>query len=98
MAYVDDYPGESKLIRAILGVAFGSLFVGGLFGLIQALHRTNYLRILPSTDYYTILTGHGVLLALIYTIFFLTALFTWGLTRSLGRPLPNKRFSWLWFS
>jgi cytochrome c oxidase subunit 1 len=98
MAYVDDYPGESKLIRAIFGIAFGSLAIGGLFGLIQALHRTNYLRILPSTDYYTILTGHGVLLAIIYTIFFLTGLFTWGITRSLGRPLPDKRFSWLWFS
>ena len=97
MAFVDDYPGEAKVVRACIAVAATALGIGALFGVIQALHRTGYLRIIPSSQYYTVLTGHGVLLALIFTIFFLCAIFTWGVTASLGRPLPNPRFTWAWF-
>jgi cytochrome c oxidase subunit 1 len=87
MAYVDDFPTGARLVRLNFATAFGALFVGGLFGLIQALHRTGYLRILPSADYYTVLTGHGVLLALVFTTFFIAGLFTWGINKSLDRPL-----------
>jgi cytochrome c oxidase subunit 1 len=66
--------------------------------MVQALHRTGVFRgFVSSADYYTVLTGHGVLLALVFTIFALCGLFTWGITRSLDRPLPNERFTLAWF-
>src|SRR6056297_1906470 len=98
MAYVDEFPTDARIIRWNLLVAFTALGIGGLFGMIQALHRTGVFRgFVSSADYYSVLTGHGVLLALFFTIFALCGLFTWGVTRSLDRPLPSVRFSMTWF-
>ena len=98
MAYVDDFPTDARIVRWNMGVAFLALGVGGLFGMIQALHRTGIFRgFVSSADYYTVLTGHGVLLALVFTTFALAGLFTWGVTRSLDRPLPSPRFTMSWF-
>jgi cytochrome c oxidase subunit 1 len=98
MAFVDKYPDEAQIIRLNFGVAFTALFVGALFGLIQALHRTDVFRgFVSSTQYYTVLTGHGVLLALVFTTFFIAGLFTWGVVHSLDRPLPSTGFTWTWF-
>jgi cytochrome c oxidase subunit 1 len=95
--FVDDYPEESKIVQASLAVSFIALGIGAFFGLIQALHRTDVLRIFSSVDYYTLLTGHGVLLAIVFTIFFLVGLFTWAVTKSLDRPAPDIRLTWAWF-
>jgi len=98
MTFVDDYPDEARIVRYNLAVAFAALGIGGLFGMVQALHRTGVFRgVISSTDYYTLLTGHGVLLALVFTTFFLCALFTWGVTRSLGRGTVDYRFTQAWF-
>jgi cytochrome c oxidase subunit 1 len=98
MVFVEDYPFEAKLVRQSFGVAFVALAVGGLFGLIQALHRTGVFRgVVSSADYYTVLTGHGVLLVLVFTTFFIAGLFTWGVVRSLDRPLHSERFGRVWF-
>jgi cytochrome c oxidase subunit 1 len=91
------FPDTASVAMACLYVSFISLAIGAFFGLIQALHRTNVLRVISSTDYYTVLTGHGVLLALIFTIFFLCGVFTWATTRSLDRPPADIRFTWAWF-
>ncbi|MFB6354483.1 MAG: cbb3-type cytochrome c oxidase subunit I, partial [Halobacteriales archaeon] len=97
MAFVDDYPAEARIVRLSFGVAFLALAIGGLFGLVQALHRTGVFRgIVSSADYYTILTGHGVLLALVFTTFFIAGLFTWGTTRSFDRELDG-RLMWTWW-
>ncbi|WP_178915996.1 b(o/a)3-type cytochrome-c oxidase subunit 1 [Natronomonas gomsonensis] len=95
--FLDRFPKEARIVRASLWSAFIALGIGGLGGLIQALHRTNYLRILESADYYTVLTLHGVLLAISFTIFFLVGLFTWAVTRSLDRPVEDIRFTWAWY-
>lgn len=98
MTFVDEYPKAAKIAKANFLVAFVALGIGGLFGLLQALHRTGvYTGIISSVDYYSILTGHGVLLALVFTTFFITGLFTWGVTRSLEREPESIGFSWLWF-
>ncbi|MFD1686933.1 b(o/a)3-type cytochrome-c oxidase subunit 1 [Halobellus litoreus] len=95
--FVDRYPDEAKVVQASFAVSFIALGIGALFGLIQALHRTDVLRVIDSVDYYTLLTAHGVLLALVFTIFFLVGLFTWAVTRSFDRPVPDIRLTWAWF-
>ncbi|MEZ3117752.1 b(o/a)3-type cytochrome-c oxidase subunit 1 [Halobaculum sp. MBLA0147] len=95
-AFVDRYPDAAKAVRVLFGVAFVAFGIGALFGLIQALHRTDVVRVIPSSDYYTILTGHGVLLALVFTTFLITGLFHWANTRSLGVAPTSKRLTWTW--
>ena len=97
MTFVDDYPHEAKIVRYCFAVAFAALGIGGLFGLVQALHRTGFLRIIDSSDYYTVLTAHGVLLVLVFTTFFIAGLFRWAVTRSLERGVISQRYSWIWF-
>ncbi len=98
MTFIDNYPKSAKIAKANFLVAFIALAIGGLFGLIQALHRTGWARnIISSAEYYTMLTGHGVLLALVFTTFFIAGLFVWGVTRSLDREPENMAFSWSWF-
>ncbi len=99
MAFVDEYPFEAKIVRLCLGVSFVALGIGGLFGMVQALHRTNVFRgFIDSTDYYTLLTGHGVLLVLVFTTFFIAGLFLWAVTGSLERPVTSQRLTWSWFT
>ncbi|MFB6231752.1 MAG: b(o/a)3-type cytochrome-c oxidase subunit 1 [Salinibacter sp.] len=98
MTFVNHYPKAARVVKANLAVAFVALGVGGFFGLIQALHRTNVFRgFVSSTQYYDVLTGHGVLLALVFTTFFIVGLYQWGVTRSLEREPENMAFSWTWF-
>ncbi len=96
MTYLDRYPTEAKYVRRSFLIAFAALGIGGLFGLLQALHRTGVLRLVPSSEYYTMLTGHGVLLALVFTTFFIAGLFVWATSRSLDRRL-DPRLMRLWF-
>ncbi len=98
LAFIDKYPNAARVTRLSMTVSFVALTIGAILGIIQALHRTNVFRgVIDSVDYYSVLTGHGVLLALFFTIFFLTGIFTWGTSRSLGRELPSPRFSLAWF-
>ena len=97
MTFVEEYPDDAKLIRACFAVSFGALGIGGLFGLIQALHRTGVFQgFVSSSDYYTVLTGHGVLLALVFTTFFIAGFFVWAVTRSLEQSIAG-RLAWTWF-
>ena len=98
MTFVHKYPKVTPVIKATFIVAFSALGIGGFFGLIQALHRTDVYRgFVSSVEYYTVLTGHGVLLALVFTTFFIIGLFAWGVTRSLDREPENITFTWSWF-
>jgi len=92
--FVDKFPDEARVVRAAF---MSSFFLGAIFGIIQTLHRTDVARIIPSTDYYTVLTAHGVFMVISFTIFFLVGLFTWALTRSLDRPLLNIKITWTWY-
>ena len=96
-AYVDQFPGEAAVIRAAFWSAFASLAIGGVFGFLQVLHRADVLRFIDSADYYTVLTAHGVLLAITFTIFFLVGVFTWAITTSLEREVEDIRFTWGWY-
>jgi cytochrome c oxidase subunit 1 len=98
MTFVDRYPDATRVVKAAFIVAFSALGIGGFFGLIQALHRTGAFRgLISSVQYYDVLTGHGVLLALVFTTFFIVGLYQWGVSRSLEREPENMTFTWSWF-
>lgn len=78
-----------------LTVGLVTLFLGGLFGAMQALNYAgvnlygpiNEALPAPLTlNYYMGLTGHGVLLALVHTTFFIMAFLIWATQRALGLP------------
>ena len=96
--FAERSPSDAKVVRMALGSAFVALFLGGLMGLIQALHRTGYLRIIDDSTYYTVLTLHGVALVLLFTIFFLVGFFHWAVVDSLDRTSESTRFTQLWYA
>ena len=63
-------------IKASVILGLVSLALGGLFGLLQLVTRTSYYPDLvdPNSTYYTVLTGHGVLLALVFTTYYIYAI------------------------
>ncbi len=95
--FAERYPEQARLVRAALLTSFVALGVGALFGLLQALHRTDVLRIVESPTYYTVLTGHGVFLVVTFTIYFLVGLYQWAVTDSLDRGPVNPRITWVWY-
>ncbi len=75
---------EDKFSKITLAVGLIALLLGGFFGLIQLIERTPYMpSIVPPKTYYTILTGHGVLLALVWTTFFIMSLAVYIVSREL---------------
>ena len=96
-SFVDRFPQEAAVVKSALMSSFIALFLGAIFGLIQGLHRTNVFRVLDSQFYYTVLTAHGVLMVVSFTIFFLVGVFTWAVVRSLDRPVEDIRYTWAWY-
>ena len=95
--FLDRFPQEAKVVRSALWSSFIALTLGALFGIIQTLHRTDVLRVFSSGNYYTILTAHGVLMVVSFTIFFLVGIYTWAVVRSLDRPVEDIRYTWTWY-
>ena len=95
-SFLIQYPHVSRVVRSLFLTAFVAFGIGAFMGVLQALHRTGYARLVDSADYYTLLTLHGVLLVIVFTIFFLAGVFAWANTRSLDRPPVSKRFTWFW--
>jgi cytochrome c oxidase subunit 1 len=61
------------------------LGVGALFGALQGFSRANWIVMPDWFDYYRMLTVHGVLMALVFTTFFITGLLTYATYRSIPR-------------
>ncbi len=89
---------EDRLIRWHLLVAFGALAIGGLFGPLQALNRMGVpLYPVLGITYYQGLTLHGVLVALVWTTFFICGFLVFVTIRALNRPLTSVRAGWAAF-
>lgn len=65
---------ENRVVLAHIYTATAALAVGAIFGLLQAFSRARWLTMPPWLDYYRALTAHGVLLAIVFTFFFITGL------------------------
>ena len=94
--FYEKYPTQARVVRMAFLSAFVMLGIGALFGLIQALHRTDVFRFIDSPTYYTVLTAHGVFLVIAFTIFFLVGLYQWAVTDSLERGPVDQRVTWGW--
>jgi cytochrome c oxidase subunit I len=70
------------------------LGIGALFGMLQGLSRANLIVMPASFDYYRTLTAHGVLMALVFTTFFITGLFTYSTYRTIPR-VRSTTLGWI---
>ena len=86
--------GGDLLALAHIYTATLVLGVGALFGLLQAFSRANLIVMPPAFDYYRMLTAHGVLMALVFTTFFITGLFTFAVYRTIPRE-RSTRLGWI---
>lgn len=89
---------ERKLVLWNINIAYIAFIIGTFCGLLQVFIRNDALELPKWLDYYQILTAHGVLLALIYTTFFIFAFLIAGMSKTLGSFGPKVHlFAWLGF-
>jgi len=73
------------LVLTHIYTATAALVVGALFGLLQGFSRADFIALPAWFDYYRMLTAHGVLMALVFTTFFITGLSTFAAYRTIPR-------------
>lgn len=87
---------DAKLAMAFMYVAFTALLIGGLCGLLQGLERAGIVTLPLGISYYQLLTAHGVLLALVFTTYFIYGFFFAGLSKTLGALNERvRKIAWL---
>ncbi|HWO89495.1 MAG TPA: b(o/a)3-type cytochrome-c oxidase subunit 1 [Gemmatimonadales bacterium] len=85
----------NRLALAHIGVAVGAFGVAAAMAMMQALSRANLdLPFRSARMYYLSVTAHGVLMAIVFTTFFIMGLGYAVAARSLDRPLPWQRLGW----
>ncbi len=85
---------ENLLVLAQIYTATAALALGAVFGLLQSFSRANFLVMPPYLDYYRMLTAHGVLLALVFTTFFIVGLSQFSVYRRIVRPGRSLVLGW----
>lgn len=90
---------DAQLSLGFLSVSFIALFIGAIAGLLQTLVRSGTIELPLSIGYYQLLTAHGVLLALIFTTFFIVGFLYAGISKTMGAlyDVP-RRTGWLGFA
>ena len=87
-----------RLATANIGVAIGAFGIATFMALMQALSRANLdLPWRSAQLYYLSVTGHGVLMALVFTTFFIMGMGVAFTTRALERPLHLPALAWAGF-
>jgi cytochrome c oxidase subunit I len=76
---------ENRLVLAHVYAATGALCLGAIFGLVQGMSRARWVSAPAWFDYYRMLTAHGVLMALVFTTFFICGLVTFLTYRAVPR-------------
>ncbi|MFC5450977.1 b(o/a)3-type cytochrome-c oxidase subunit 1 [Paenibacillus aestuarii] len=93
-------PKDGRLVVAHILVAFIALLIGGVAGLLQSMVRSGTLKLPFNIGYYELLTAHGVLMAIIFTTYFIIGFLYSGVSHTLGGkllPIVN-RMGWLGFA
>lgn len=83
---------DGKLVLAHVLFAFAALLVGGIAGMLQGMVRGGTITLPANIGYYELLTAHGVLMALIFTTYFIVGFLYSGVSHTLGgKLLPAAR-------
>lgn len=87
---------DSKLVLAHVLFAFAALFIGGVAGLLQSMVKSGSIELPANIGYYELLTAHGVLMALIFTTYFIVGFLYSGVSHTLGGKLlpASRKFGW----
>lgn len=86
---------ENSLVLWHIYTATAALALGSLFGVLQGFSRANFITMPPMFDYYRMLTAHGVLMALVFTTFFITGLCTYATYKRIVRENRPLRLAWI---
>src|SRR5438270_13795308 len=76
---------ENRVVIAHIYTATAAIVVGAFFGAAQGLSRAAAVNEPGWFDYYRVLTMHGVLMALVFTTFFICVLSLFVASRSIPR-------------
>jgi len=83
---------DGKLVLAHILFAFAALLLGGIAGMLQGMVRGGASILPDCIGYYELLTAHGVLMALIFTTYFIVGFLYSGVSHTLGgKLLPTAR-------
>ncbi len=89
---------ENRVIIAHVYTATAALCLGAVFGVLQGLSRASAIQLPTWFDYYRMLTMHGILMALVFTTFFITGLSLFVTYRNIPRVERKTAVGWLgWF-
>ena len=82
---------ERTFIKCAIIFSYILLALGGLFGLLQLVSRTpDSPKLVDAQQYYAVLTGHGVFLAILWTAFFIMGLAVFVVSSELGKPFRRS--------
>jgi cytochrome c oxidase subunit 1 len=92
----DFVPQDRLLISAYVWVGYVMLLLGVIAGLLQVLDRTGLLNLPRPVIYYQLLTAHGIVLALVFTTFFIVGYLLAGVAKTMGGRLIPAARNWGW--
>jgi cytochrome c oxidase subunit 1 len=95
IAAINQRLAENRVVIAHVYTATAAIVVGALFGVLQGMSRAQAFSAPGWFDYYRILTMHGVLMALVFTTFFITGLSLFVTYRSIERPGRKTTLGWV---
>ncbi len=82
---------EKMFIKIAIIFSYILLALGGLFGLLQLVSRTpGAPKLIDEAQYYAVLTGHGVFVAILWTAFFILGLAVFVVSSELGKPFRRS--------
>ncbi|MBC7460394.1 MAG: cbb3-type cytochrome c oxidase subunit I [Thermoleophilia bacterium] len=70
---------DGRLVNTNIITAFVALLLGGVAGLLQSLQHSGRVTLPKGVGYYELLTAHGILMALVFTTFFILGFFYSGM-------------------
>jgi cytochrome c oxidase subunit I len=88
-------PAENRVVIAHIYTSTAAICLGAIFGLFQGFSRAGAIQVPAWFDYYRMLTAHGVLMALVFTTFFITGLSLFVTYRNIARPDRKLVIAWV---
>jgi cytochrome c oxidase subunit 1 len=89
---------DARLSLVHIYIGYAALFLGAICGVLQGLVRGGLIELPAGINYYQILTAHGVLLALVFTTYFIYGFLFVGMSRTAGTfSEDNRQVGWIGF-